>query len=170
MSQTCLCDWNALAAMGIQNMPQVQIKPEAKPANYTQEQLAAYLEYQVTGKSSMIRYFDQPVGETNFTDGDRKAIREARALHTANLKHGPVKAAIIQEIKKKNHQLTSHRVNVLGNKRVLRLTDTDIKVPSKPLLKLVKAPKVKALKAVKVEVAKAEVNAEAPVVPAQAQA
>jgi hypothetical protein len=148
-------------------MPQVQPVVEAKPANYTQEQLAAYLEYQVTGKATKVRYFDQPVGDTHFTDGDRQKIRDARKMHRDTLSHGPAKAAIIQEIKQKKHVITGHRLNVLGNKRVLRLTDTSIEVPTKPKLKLVKAPKVKAVK-----IAKAEVNAATPAVaaPVQAQA
>lgn len=144
-------------------MPNAQrkIATETNPANYTGDELKAYLAYQETGKSTQVKYFGQPVGETNFTEEDRIKIREARKAHRLAFQSPSRKQEVIAAIRRKDHVITGHRVNVLGNKKVVRITDTSIEVPKKAKLTLVKPLKVKTAKA---DGAKTEAVATAPAV------
>lgn len=149
-------------------MPQAQVKvtPMRDLFPYTQDQLAAYLEYQRTGRPTTLKHFDHPVGEIDFTKEDRAKIQEARKFRSDVLSKGPAKAAILAEIRHKKHVVTGHRFNVLGNKQTLRLTDTSIEVPKKAKLTLVKPAKVKApkVKAAKPAAPAAEAQAPAPAI------
>jgi hypothetical protein len=101
-------------------------KQKGGKVNYTPEQLAAYLESQLTGKANNGKPFDQPVGETNFTDEDRKLIQEARRMHRETLSAGEAKSAIFHEIAKPHWKLIGSRENAKGNRKGLRLFNPTI--------------------------------------------
>lgn len=104
----------------------VAMPKQSGKINYRPEQLERYLESQLTGKALVGKPFDQSVGDTNFTEEDRKRIQEARRLHRETLATGEAKAAIMHEVKSPAWKLIGARENAKGNRRGLRLFNPTI--------------------------------------------
>ncbi len=115
------------ATLGIAGTGTVTEMPKQnREINYSREQLAAYLESQLTGKSVMGKPFGQSISETNFTEEDRKAIQEARRMHRLTVSVGAAKAALLHEIKNPKWKMVGFRENAKGDKRGMRFVNPTV--------------------------------------------